>query len=71
MSNRLICFCNLVDEKEIVTLLNKGAVSTKDIQNLTRAGTSCGRCLPLIDEIVTAHLKEKPKDLQGKLDFGF
>ena len=71
MSNRLICFCNLVDEKEIIILLNKGAVSTKDIQNLTRAGTSCGRCLPLIDEVVASHLKEKPKDQQGKLDLGF
>lgn len=71
MSNRLICFCNFVDEKEITALLNKGAVSVKDIQNLTRAGTSCGRCLPLIDEIVASHLNEKPKDQQGKLDFGF
>ena len=71
MSNRLICFCNLVDEKEIIALLNKGAVSTKEIQNLTRAGTSCGRCLPLIDEIVAVHLKGKSKDRQGKLDLGF
>jgi nitrite reductase (NADH) large subunit len=60
-----------VDEKEIITLLNKGAASTKEIQNLTRAGTSCGRCLPLIDEVVATHLKGKSKDRQGKLDLGF
>jgi bacterioferritin-associated ferredoxin len=71
MSNRLICFCNLVDEKEIIALLNKGATSTKDIQQLTRAGTSCGRCLPLIDELVAFHEKQKPKARQGKLDLGF
>jgi nitrite reductase (NADH) large subunit len=71
MSGRLICLCNFVDEKEIKSLLKRGAVSTKEIQNLTRAGTSCGRCLPLIDELVSNYQKEKPKDQQNKLDFGF
>ncbi|HSM46957.1 MAG TPA: (2Fe-2S)-binding protein [Draconibacterium sp.] len=70
MSNRLICICNFVDEKEIRLLLKKGAESTKDIQNLTRAGTSCGRCLPLIDELVAQHQKGKPKVRQEKLGFG-
>lgn len=70
MSNRLICICNFVDEKEINSLLKKGAASTKDIQFLTRAGTSCGRCLPLIDELVENFIKTKSKEQQGKLDFG-
>jgi len=69
MSNRLICICNFVDEKEIKSLLKRGAKSTKDIQNLTRAGTSCGRCLPLIDELVVQNPKKKPKVRQQKLDF--
>jgi nitrite reductase (NADH) large subunit len=66
----LICICNFVDEREIKSFLNKGAISTKDIQYLTRAGTSCGRCLPLIDELVELHKKAKPKEQQEKLDFG-
>jgi len=70
MSNRLICLCNLVDEKEILSYLKKGAVSTSDIQLMTRAGTSCGRCLPQIDDIVENFLKKKSKDQQGKLNFG-
>jgi nitrite reductase (NADH) large subunit len=70
MSNRLICICNFVDEKEINSLLKKGVKSTKDIQFLTRAGTSCGRCLPLIDELVESYLNKKPKEQQGELDFG-
>jgi nitrite reductase (NADH) large subunit len=70
MSNRLICICNFVDEKEIKSLLKRGAISTKDIQFLTRAGTSCGRCLPLIDELVEENKNAKSKDQQGKLDFG-
>ncbi len=60
-----------MDEKEIKSLLQKGAKSTKEIQFLTRAGTSCGRCLPLIDELVDSFKKTKPKDQQNKLDFGF
>ncbi|MDO8952317.1 MAG: (2Fe-2S)-binding protein [Draconibacterium sp.] len=61
MSNRLICICNFVDEKEIKSLLNKEAAATKDIQHLTRAGTSCGRCLPLIDKLVASHKNPKPR----------
>lgn len=71
MSNRLICICNFVDEKEIKLLLNKGAAGTKEIQHLTRAGTSCGRCLPLIDELVVSHKSQEPKAPQSKLDFEF
>ena len=71
MSRRLICLCNFVEEKEILSFLKKGASSTKDIQQLTRAGTSCGRCLPVIDELVSTHLTKKPKAQQNKLDFGF
>lgn len=62
--------CNLIDEGEIQSYLRKGAESTKEIQSLTRAGTSCGRCLPLIDELTLLHKKERPKDGQQKLDFG-
>lgn len=70
MKNRLVCLCNFVDEKEIGALLKKGAQSTSDIQSLTSAGTSCGRCLPEIDELVAKHKKKKPEDQQGKLDLG-
>lgn len=70
MARRLVCICNLVTEKEIMSFLEKGASSAKDIQMLTRAGSSCGRCLPEIDQIVEQYEKEKPKDPQKKLDLG-
>ena len=70
MARRLVCICNLVEEKEIISLLNKGAATTKEIQELMRAGTTCGRCLPEIDKLVEKHQKEKPKDQQKKMDFG-
>jgi nitrite reductase (NADH) large subunit len=71
MPDRLVCICNLVSEKEIEDLLNRGAGSTREIQDLIRAGTSCGKCLPTIDEIVNSYKKKEPKDQQQKLDFGF
>ncbi|MBC8006146.1 MAG: (2Fe-2S)-binding protein, partial [Verrucomicrobia bacterium] len=57
MSRRLVCVCNLVTEKEILQVLRKGALSTADIQQATRAGTSCGRCLMEIDRMVEEYLE--------------
>lgn len=69
MSKRLVCICNMVTEKEIRAALAKGARSTSDIQKITRAGTSCGRCLIWIDSIVEEFLTNLPEDQQKKIDF--
>jgi bacterioferritin-associated ferredoxin len=71
MGRRLVCICNLVDENEIQKVLNKGAETTEHIQAHTRAGTSCGRCLPEIDAVVEEHKKKKPGNQQGTLELGF
>jgi len=71
MEKKLVCLCNLIEETEIISTLQKGANSTADIQNLLRAGTSCGRCLTEIDQLVKVHKSKKPKGQQQKLDFGF
>lgn len=69
MSSRLVCICNMVTEKEIHTALIKGSRSTSDIQKVTRAGTSCGRCLVIIDAIVEEFLAQLPEDPQQRIDF--
>lgn len=71
MGRKLICLCNFIEEKEIVAALKKGASSTKDIQDITGAGTSCGRCQAEIDQLVEDWQKDKPRDAQRKLDFKF
>ena len=62
--------CNLVEEKEIKAILDKGAGSAREIQLFTRAGTSCGKCLPQIDKMAEAH-QNKSKTQQKKLNLGF
>ena len=70
MSKRLVCICNLITEAEILNALKKGARSTADIQKSTRAGTSCGRCLVEIDELVKKFKANQLVDPQQKIDFG-
>ena len=69
MSKRLVCICNMVPEKEIIETLQKGARSTSDIQRQTRAGTSCGRCLVVIDSLVEEFLAKQPVDPQLRIGF--
>ena len=69
MSKRLVCICNMVTEKEILAALTKGARSTSEIQKITRAGTSCGRCLPWIDSIVEEFVISQPDNPQQRIDF--
>lgn len=70
MSKRLVCICNMVTEKELLAALQRGARSTADIQKMTHAGTSCGRCLPSIDAIVEDFLARQPAEPQQKINFG-
>lgn len=69
MSRTLVYVCNMVSEKEILTALKKGARSTSDIQQVTRAGTSCGRCLMTIDRIVEEYLEQTLADVQLRIEF--
>jgi bacterioferritin-associated ferredoxin len=59
----------MVLEKEIIEALKKGARSTTEIQKLTRAGTSCGRCLPIIDALVEEFIGNLPIDPQQTINF--
>lgn len=69
MGSKLVCLCNFVSEDEIIAVLKKGARSTEEVQEFTRAGTSCGRCLVQIDQIVSEFINNQPIDAQTRLDF--
>jgi len=64
----IICHCNDVTEKEIVKAIKKkGATKLAHIQQLTGAGTGCGRCIPAIDRLITEN-KLPETDSQLKLN---
>jgi bacterioferritin-associated ferredoxin len=69
MKNRLVCICNVVSVKEIITTFNKGASCTSDIQKITRAGTTCGKCLVEIDGLVEEFLSRLPENPQQRINF--
>lgn len=69
MNNRLVCLCNFVTESEIREILKKGVNSTSEIQEVTRAGTTCGKCLPEIDQLVEDHLSKQNTNPQYKIEF--
>lgn len=69
MIRRLVCICNVVTEGEILKVLKAGARSTIDVQRITRAGTSCGRCLTTIDRLVEEFIEQQPEDLQQRINF--
>lgn len=67
----MVCICNMVSENEILVALKNGATATFDIQQITRAGTKCGKCLVVIDVLVEKYLAEFPTDSQQKINFDF
>lgn len=54
---KIICNCLSVSEHEILDAIkNKGARTVADVQDITGAGTSCGSCIPEIEEILDKEL---------------
>jgi len=56
MSNKIVCLCNFVSEKEVNKALQKGAKSIRDIEDLTGASSSCGRCKTALQEMLHTHM---------------
>lgn len=51
-----ICGCNGVCKGTIVTAINAGADSLDAVKSITKAGTSCGQCVGLVGQLLTATL---------------
>lgn len=58
MGDRLICGCVRVYQSDIEKAIENGARTFNDIQRMTKAGTSCGNCRPLVDKILRNKLSE-------------
>lgn len=48
-----ICHCNGIMKSEIVkAIVEKGLSTVEDVQDATTAGTTCGGCIPDIEDIL-------------------
>lgn len=47
-----VCRCKNVSLKEVVELVNSGTNTVDEIKEKTGAGTVCGRCVPIIENII-------------------
>lgn len=67
----LICSCNSVSRGEILDAIKKhNASKLAHIQQLCGAGIRCGRCIPIIDDILLQKANDKDSD-NGQLRIDF
>ena len=67
--SKLLCLCNLVSEKEILSVLKRGARNLEEVQKITLATTGCGRCKGEIEATINHYFSSKAPDLQQNIDF--
>ena len=48
----LPCTCKKVSVEEVAIAVQNGADTVEKIQELTEAGTVCGRCIPILENIL-------------------
>jgi nitrite reductase (NADH) large subunit len=58
-----ICSCNNVTKAALCTAIADGACTVADLKGCTAAGTSCGSCVPLLSQLLTAEGVEVSKAL--------
>jgi nitrite reductase (NADH) large subunit len=54
-----ICSCNNVSKSQLCEAVGAGATSIGSLKTATRAGTSCGGCVPLVTQIMKAEMKRQ------------
>lgn len=54
---KMICKCKKVTKGDVIKALENGAVSYKDVRNMTEAGSKCGDC----EEEIRKFIKKQQK----------
>lgn len=62
-----VCKCNNVQKKAIVDAVADGAQDAAAIKQITCAGTGCGGCMPLVNEIMHTAMKKMGKTVDLRL----
>jgi nitrite reductase (NADH) large subunit len=63
-----ICSCESVSKGKICHAIDANNITqVADIKKLTRAGTGCGGCVPMLDDILTATFKKQGKEVKKNI----
>jgi nitrite reductase (NADH) large subunit len=54
-----ICSCNNVSKGQICAAVAGGVTNIGDLKACTKAGTSCGGCVPLVTQVMKAEMKKQ------------
>lgn len=54
-----VCVCNAVRDRQIAEAAREGVCSVKGLCLATRAGTTCGKCLPEAKRLLEQALAEQ------------
>ena len=49
----MVCHCHAVNDREIRAEIEAGAMDADQLGDRCGAGTRCGNCLPVVEEILT------------------
>ncbi|MGH3850414.1 MAG: (2Fe-2S)-binding protein, partial [Pseudonocardiaceae bacterium] len=62
-----ICSCNSVTKGAICAAIAEGVVEVPSIKAITKAGTGCGGCVPLVTELLRDELKRAGVEIRNSL----
>ncbi len=54
-----ICSCNNVSKGQICDAVGNGVTAIGELKSCTKAGTSCGGCVPLVTQIMKVEMKKR------------
>lgn len=59
--DKIICPCCKVKKGDIVKAVEKGAGSSKEVREMTKAGKGCGKCKDKVKKFTKEILKKQKK----------
>lgn len=64
----VICSCENVSKGKISNAIeNDGCATIPELKKCTKAGTGCGGCVPMVDDLLTAVLKKQGKVVRNQI----
>ena len=64
----VVCICKGIADREIDGAIRDGAETVEDLARVCSAGTDCGECLDVLDELLSRRAGDpvsRPRPLEG------